>query len=72
MSAKLNLTGRRSRYYSPELPGYLLYPGGQSAPEPSPLDRRMFGKKCVTSAIVLLRSSQKVKKLRSSTEAHRR
>ncbi|MGU0016552.1 hypothetical protein ACVXG9_19390 [Escherichia coli] len=29
MSAKLSLTGLRSRYYSPELPGYRLYPGSE-------------------------------------------
>lgn len=29
-------------------PDIYYTPGGQSAPEPSPLDRRMFGKRCVT------------------------
>ncbi|STK77019.1 selenate reductase subunit YgfN [Escherichia coli] len=56
MSAKLK-PYRASFTLLPHLncPDIYYTPGGQSAPEPSPLDRRMFGKKMRPSAIVLLR-----------------
>ena len=45
MSAKLKPYRRRSVITHLNCPDIYCSPGGQSAPEPSPLDRRMFGKK---------------------------